>query len=77
MKTGPLIFIFSIWLFGTCLSYGISDDFDWPGWRGPNHDGISTEINWNPKALASGPKILWNVNISAGYSNVAIKDNCL
>ncbi len=77
MKTRTLIIILSICLFGTCLTYGIADDFEWPRWRGPNGDGISNETNWDPKALAGGPKILWKVDVRRGYSNVAIKDNRL
>jgi len=54
-----------------------ADDYDWPRWRGPNGDGISTETDWNPEALAGSPKILWKVNIGLGHSNVAIKANRL
>jgi outer membrane protein assembly factor BamB len=35
------------------------------------------ETNWNPSALRGGPKILWNVDIGTGYSNIAIKDGSL
>ncbi len=77
MKTRTLIIILSIWLFGICITYGITDDFEWPRWRGPNGDGISNETNWDPEALARGPKILWKVDIGIGYSNVAIKNNRL
>ena len=66
MKSRTLIFILSIWLFGTCLTYGITDDFEWPRWRGPKGDGISNETNWDPEALAGGPKILWKVDIGIG-----------
>ena len=31
----------------------------WPRWRGPNGDGVSTETDWDPGALARGPKLLW------------------
>lgn len=48
--------------------------YDWPHWRGSNGDGTSEETNWNPKALAEGPKVLWKTEIGFGYSNVAIKD---
>lgn len=56
---------------------GIADDFDWPGWRGPNGDGISNETDWDPEALAEGAEILWKVDLGMGYSNVAINDNRL
>jgi len=77
MKTRTLIFILSIWLFGTCLTYGIADDVEWPRWRGPNGDGISMETDWDPEALAGSPKILWKVDVGMGYSNVVIRDNRL
>jgi outer membrane protein assembly factor BamB len=50
---------------------------DWPRWRGPNGDGISAETEWEPVALARGPKILWKADIGSGYSNVVIKDDSL
>jgi hypothetical protein len=51
--------------------------YDWPRWRGPDGNGISTETDWNPKALEKGPKIVWRINVGSGYSNVAIVDNRL
>ena len=77
MKTRTLLFILFLWLFGICITYGIADDFDWPRLRGPNGDGISMETDWDPEALAGGPKILWKVDVGKGHSNVAIKDNRL
>ena len=51
--------------------------FDWPRWRGPNGDGISAETDWNPQALANGPKILWETSVGFGASNVAIRGKYL
>jgi len=45
---------------------------DWPCWRGPNHDGVSTETDWNPEALKDGAKVLWTTDVGFGYSNIAI-----
>lgn len=45
---------------------------DWPQWRGPNHNGISEEKNWNPKALGEQPKILWSVELGEGFSSVSV-----
>ena len=75
MKSKVSIVIFLTLIFVTCAVGGIADDYDWPQWRGPNGDGISMETDWNPEALAGGPKILWKVNVGMGYSNVAIRDN--
>ena len=54
-----------------------STEAGWPRWRGPNGDGISTETDWDPKALESAPKILWKFNLGLAHSNVAIRDNRL
>ena len=43
---------------------------DWPQWRGPNRDGISTETGWN---LGTGsPKILWKGNVGIGCSSFSV-----
>src|SRR5215207_570261 len=53
-----------------CLFAGQAAAADWPQFRGPNRDGISTEANvlrgWPP----AGPKVLWKVPIGDGYSQV-------
>ena len=46
---------------------------DWPQWRGPNRDGLSTETgllkNW-PK---EGPPLLWKATgLGAGFSGVSV-----
>ena len=61
-------------LFGTWFSVGgvLGADADWPQWRGPNRDGISSETgfikNW-PKA---GPEVLWHIPLGDGYSGISI-----
>ena len=77
MKARMLVFVLVIFVLGISTQYGIADDFDWPRWRGPNGNGISMETDWDPEALAGGPKILWKVDVGRGHSNVAIKDNRL
>jgi len=48
---------------------------DWPGWRGPNRDGISTETGLLKSWPEGGPKLLWEVEgCGEGYSSVAIVD---
>lgn len=46
---------------------------DWPRFRGPRNDGISTENNWTVEKLKAGPKILWKATPGAGYSTVSVK----
>ena len=52
-------------------------DPGWPRWRGPNGDGSSAETDWDPTALAGGPKLLWSTNVGAGHSSVAIEGDVL
>jgi outer membrane protein assembly factor BamB len=77
MKAKTLLCVLVLFVLGNSAQYSIADDFDWPRWRGPNGDGISSETDWDPEALVGGPKILWKVNVGMGHSNVAIKDNRL
>ncbi len=69
--------LFFLLILGNCGIGTKADEAGWPRWRGPDGDGISNETNWDPEALAGGPKILWKVDVWMGYSNVAIKDNRL
>ena len=65
---------FTAVLFGAWYLVGgvLGAEADWPQWRGPNRDGISSETgflkNW-PKA---GPKVLWHIPLGDGYSGISI-----
>jgi hypothetical protein len=52
-----------------------TESFDWPQWRGPNSNGVSSETDWNLLALKNGARVLWTADIGAGYSNIAIQGN--
>jgi len=61
-----------------CIARGsvlAADSLDWPQFRGVDQDGISKETQWNPQALASGPKILWKADLGNGYAVVSVKDD--
>lgn len=47
---------------------------DWPCYRGPNHDGISSETDWNSTWGTAGPKILWKKSIGIGFSTTAVAE---
>jgi len=47
---------------------------DWPGFRGPNRNGISTEKDWLSQWPEDGPKKLWTAQVGLGYSSVAVAD---
>ena len=51
---------------------------DWPQWRGPNRDGISTETGLLKEWPDDGPKLLWKAEgLGAGYSGPSIVGNLL
>jgi outer membrane protein assembly factor BamB len=43
---------------------------DWPIYRGPNHNGISDEVDWQADWGAAGPKVLWRASVGTGSSSV-------
>ncbi len=45
---------------------------DWPQWRGPQRNGISTEKDWFDAWPASGPKIAWKAKVGLGFSSFVI-----
>jgi len=45
---------------------------DWPNWRGPDHNGISTEAGWLAQWPADGPLRLWKASVGIGFSSVAV-----
>lgn len=46
---------------------------DWPQWRGPNRDGISSETGLLPSWPKGGPAVVWKANgLGVGYSSLAI-----
>ena len=45
---------------------------DWPNWRGPQRNGISTEANWRSTWPAGGPTIAWKAEVHLGYATFAV-----
>jgi outer membrane protein assembly factor BamB len=48
------------------------DAGDWPNWRGPHHDGISRETGLAKSWPAGGPRVLWKIDLTGGYSSVVV-----
>ena len=46
---------------------------DWPQFRGPNRDNISTETGILKAWPAEGPKVLWRTPMAQGYAGAAIR----
>jgi len=49
-----------------------STSTDWPHWRGPQHNGISTEIDWLGGWADGQAKIIWKQSIGTGFSSMAV-----
>ncbi len=47
---------------------------DWPQWRGPNRNGISTETAWTDQWPSAGPAIAWKAQVGLGYSSFVVAD---
>jgi len=46
---------------------------DWPQWRGPNRDGVSTETGLLDKWPTDGPRLAWKTSgLGAGFSSVTL-----
>lgn len=46
---------------------------EWPQWRGPNRDGLSSETGLLNSWPSGGPKVLWTAsNLGSGYGSVAV-----
>ena len=48
---------------------------DWPFFRGPNFNGVSSESRWTAEWPASGPKVAWRVDVGIGASSVVVVGN--
>jgi outer membrane protein assembly factor BamB len=44
---------------------------DWPIWRGPTYDGLSTESNWQ---LSGDPTVIWEAEIGLGFSSFVVSN---
>lgn len=48
---------------------------DWPQWRGPNRDGVSTETGLMQQWPATGPDLAWKTGgLGQGYSSLSIQN---
>jgi outer membrane protein assembly factor BamB len=51
---------------------------DWPGWRGPDRTGVSSETGLLKRWPPGGPRLLWKATgLGSGYSTPAVADGRL
>jgi hypothetical protein len=54
-------------IIGTCLLIaGVLNSADWPGWRGPNRDGV---ITGGPSTWPEKLTLKWKVEIGEGHAS--------
>jgi outer membrane protein assembly factor BamB len=72
--SSPIVNVFYVLLVahGLSVPLGFAQTNDWPQWRGPDHDGISSERNWFKPWPADGPTRLWKANVGLGFSSVSV-----
>ena len=54
--------------------YTTAEAADWPNWRGPNHNGVSSETGWNATWPKGGPKVPWKKSIGTGFASMAVSN---
>jgi outer membrane protein assembly factor BamB len=48
----------------------------WPGWRGPQRNGISLETGWATRWPPTAAKVLWKASVGKGFSAFAVANGC-
>lgn len=66
-----IIVILAVFL---CANGTIVKAADWPIYRGPNHNGITSETDWNGNFPSSGPRQLWKKSVGIGFSTMTISN---
>ncbi|MBN1698871.1 MAG: PQQ-like beta-propeller repeat protein [Spirochaetales bacterium] len=56
-----------------CATSQLSGE-DWPRWLGPDGNSITSDSDFNPKALGEKPEVLWEINVGNGFSQLSITD---
>lgn len=60
-----------------CALVGLLVDWapaaDWPNYRGPNYDGISSEAGWR-STWTQAPAVAWKASLGAGFASMAVSD---
>lgn len=50
---------------------------DWANWRGPQHNGISTEQHWGGEWANCTPRVRWTQEVGTGFSSIAVAEGRL
>jgi len=50
---------------------------DWSNWRGPQHNGISSERHWGGDWATCTPRVRWTQAVGTGFSSIAVAEGRL
>ena len=67
-----LTFVFGLSI--SAIETGTAQAAGWPNWRGPNHNGISTETGWAAARPKEKAKTLWKAFVGTGFSSIAVSN---
>ena len=68
----------ALWVSGVVLTTGVSPAADWPGFRGPNRDGLAPDTGINKNWTQKPPRLLWKESLSDnGYAGPSVSGNTL
>jgi outer membrane protein assembly factor BamB len=74
MKAFRFTAILSLFVFFSFANSQSAPDADWPQWRGPLRNGLSSDTGLLKQWPAEGPKVSWTIaNLGEGYGSIAIK----
>ncbi len=60
-------------LVAAAVASGAAAGADWPQWRGPNRDGVSTETGLLKQWPSGGPPLAWRITgLGKGYGSVSV-----
>lgn len=68
------VYVLVLGLILSIISYSTTQAADWPNYRGPNYDGISSETGWTSSWPESGPKVLWKYSLGIGFASMSVSN---
>jgi len=69
---GRMGFLFVMLFFARPAQAAQAVTTGWPNWRGPEHNGVSTEKGWLTTWPTNGPTQLWKVEVGPGHADPAV-----
>lgn len=61
----------AVWLAASPVSLQAND---WPHWRGPAFNGVSSETGWKTAWAGGTPKELWKASVGTGFASFSVAD---